>query len=88
MIIPNDITKYGISLRDQFFDLSGLSSYSSLKVPTLRSYIRFEGLPCFKVKGKILIKKSEFDQWIQRYRINKNQELDAVVDGILGDLKG
>jgi hypothetical protein len=80
MILPDKIN-------DQFFDLKGLEAYSALKVPTLRDHIRAGDLPCFKVKGKILIRRSEFDAWIEGYRLNKKQNLNNLVDDVLKDLK-
>lgn len=76
-----------ITLKDQYFDLRGLEGYSSIKVPTLRDHIRSGSLPCFKVKGKILVKRSEFDAWLEGYRVNKKQDLNNVVDEILTSLK-
>ena len=87
MIIPDNIAEHVIILKDQYFDLKGLATYSALKVPTLRDYIKSGSLPCFKVKGKILIKQSEFDAWLEGYRINKKQELNNIVDGVLNSLK-
>ena len=87
MILPDSITETVISLKDQYFDLQGLSVYCSLKVPTLRDHIKSGSLPCFKVKGKILIKKSEFDTWLEVHRLNKKQELDGLIDGVLESLK-
>ena len=87
MLLPDNIAEYGITLKDQYFDLKGLSLYSALKIPSLRDYIRYKGLPCFKVKGKILIKKSEFDRWIEGYRVDKKKDLDQLVNGVLKDLK-
>ena len=72
---------------DQYFDLRGLSAYSALGVATLRDYIRSDALPCFKVKGKILIKKSEFDTWVERYRINQAQDINSIVDGVMESLE-
>ena len=86
MIIPSTIAEPVITLKDQFFDLRGLAVYSAMGVPTLRDYIRDEKLPCFKVKGKYLIKRSEFDRWLERYRTNKCHDLDAIVDGAMSDL--
>jgi hypothetical protein len=80
------ITIADIALKDQYFDLKGLSVYAAMGVPTLREYIRSEGLPCFKVKGKLLVKRSEFDRWLERYRVNQAQDLDSIVDGALNDL--
>ena len=85
MIIPDDITKYGITLKDQYFDLQGLSLYSTYSVPCLRKYLK-QGLPHYK-HGKILIKRSEFDQWIKQFKISKH-ELNEYVDQVLADLKG
>ena len=79
MITPDNI-------KDRFFDLKGLEAYSSLRVPTLRDHIRSGDLPCFKVRGKILVRRSEFDRWIEQYRINKKQDLRNLVDDVLKNL--
>ena len=71
---------------DPLFDLKGLSQHSSLGVPTLRDHLRSGGLPHFKVKGKILIRLSEFDAWLESLRVNKKQELDALVNDVIGSL--
>jgi len=71
---------------DGYFDLKNLSAYCSLGVPTLRDYLRSGGLPHFKLKGKILVKKSEFDQWLESFRIKTNQELNGIIDSVLESL--
>ena len=88
MIIPDNIIEPAISLKDQYFDLRGLEAYSALKVPTLRDYIKSGDLPCFKVKGKILIRKSEFDTWLEDYRVNRAKEINDIVDDVMSSLKG
>lgn len=85
--IPDDITGTAIALKDQYFDLKGLSAYSSMAVPTLRDYISTGQLPCFKLKGKFLIKRSEFDTWLEGFRLNKGQDLNDLVDGAMASLK-
>lgn len=87
MIIPENIVEPAISLKDQYLDLKGLEAYSALKVPTLRDYIKSGDLPAFKVKGKILIKLSEFDAWLENYRINKKKDINNIVDEVLNSLK-
>ena len=87
MQIPDNMILPAIGLKDQYFDLRGLEAYSALKVPTLRDHIRSDALPCFKVKGKILVKRSEFDNWLEGYRLNKKQDLNTVVDEVLSSLK-
>lgn len=76
-----------LSDTNRLLDLKRLSEYSSLGIPTLRDYIRSAGLPHFKLKGKILVRTSEFDQWLESFRIDKKQELDCLVDGIINSLK-
>jgi hypothetical protein len=88
MIIPDNIIERAISLKDQYFDLRGLETYSALKVSTLRDYIRCADLPHYKLKGKILIRKSEFDTWLEGYRVNKKQDLDNIIHEVMGSLKG
>lgn len=66
--MPDDIAEPVIALKDQYFDLKGLSAYSALAVSTLRDYIRKGRLPCFKLEGKILVRRSDFDQWIDQFR--------------------
>lgn len=87
MQIPSNIIE-PTSLKDGYLDLPGLAKYCSLKVPTLRGHIRSGDLPAYKVKGKILIRKSEFDLWISAFRINKKQNLDTLADDVLKSLKG
>jgi hypothetical protein len=86
MIIPEAIVEPAISLKDQFFDLRGLSVYSSLGVGTLRDHIKSGELVAYKVKGKILIKKSHFDVFIEGFKIK--QSLGNIVDEIMDSLKG
>lgn len=76
-----------ISLKDQYFDLRGLSVYSSLGVGTLRDHIRSGSLTAYKVKGKLLIKKSEFDSWIEGYRINRSKQINDIADDVMARLK-
>jgi excisionase family DNA binding protein len=71
---------------DQYFDLKNLSSYACLGVPTIRDYLKAGGLPHFKLKGKILVKKSEFDRWLESFRIKTNQELNGIIDSVLESL--
>ena len=51
---------------------------------TVRDYIKKEGLPCFKVRGKVLIKRSEFEDWLEHYRVVNR--LDEIVSDVLASL--
>ena len=69
--------------QDQFFDLKTLSQYSCLSVRTLRNYLG--KLPHYRVGGKLLIRKSEFDRFMDKYRVVDN--LNEVVEDILSEMK-
>jgi len=72
--------------QDQYFDLRALSDYSALAVPTLRDHLKTGRLPHFKVKGKLLVRRSEFDKWIEAFRVNPD-DVGRVVDQVMESLK-
>jgi excisionase family DNA binding protein len=87
LILPDNIAEKGITLEDGYFDLRGLSAYSALGVSTLRDYIRAGRLPAFKVKGKVLIRKSEFDRWMEAHRINRKLDIARIANEALRNLR-
>ena len=86
MRFPDDLILKDSTLKDQYFDLKGLSAYSSLSVSTLRDHIRSSGLPHYAVHGTILVKKSEYDRWVSGYRGNRTQDLGQVADEVLAEI--
>ena len=84
MILPDSIAEKGI-LKDQLFDLKRLSAYSSLSVSTLRHHVR-DGLPAYSVRGKILVRRSEFDRWLEGFRVSREQDLDQLADEIMAEI--
>jgi excisionase family DNA binding protein len=87
MNIPDEIVETRVFLKDQFLDLQGLSAYSSLCVSTIRDHIKKNRLPAFTVGGKILIKRSEFDDWMNRFRLNRRKDPDAIANEVVGSLQ-
>jgi hypothetical protein len=56
---------------DPFLSLRALAAYSDLSPRTLRTFLELppdEALPCYRLPGKILVRRSEFDAWISQYR--------------------
>ena len=92
MMIPDDIAT-GISMEDGYFDLKGLSAYSSLGISTLRFHIKENGLPVYTLRtergrtGKILVRRSEFDIWMSNRWKMKNVDVEAVADEIIENLR-
>ncbi len=62
---------------DPFFSLKGLAGYASLSRRTLQDLVNdtSDPLPSYRVGGKILVRKSEFDRWMTRRRNRKAQAL-------------
>lgn len=75
---------------EALFSLKALSSYSGLSVRTLRNHLRAadHALPHFRVGAKILVRRSEFDAWLSTFRFSATSRVDAIVDGVLADLRG
>ena len=83
--LPDDFVLKG-SPPEQYFDLRGLAAYASLSVSSLRAHIRSNHLPAYQVHGKILVRKSEFDKWLSRFRVDKAQDLNRIADEIIGEI--
>lgn len=74
----------------EWLSLRELAYYADISERTLRSWIHSptNPLPAVKVCGKILVRKSEFDAYLQQYRVKDNTGVDInslvqdVLDGI------
>ena len=73
---------------DPFLSLKALAAYSGLGVRTLRAYLTdiTHPLPCYRVGGKILVRRSEFDTWIARHRQVGCGDIDRLVADALKGL--
>jgi hypothetical protein len=77
-----------VDTNDGYLTLKGLADYSGLSVRTLRGYIAHKARPLahYRLIGKILVKRSEFDAWMQQYRREVPCQIDAIVDDVLKGL--
>lgn len=73
---------------DPFLALTALAAYSGLSVRKLREYLddAAHPLPCYRVGGKILVRRSEFDAWIARHRQVGRADVDQIVADVLRTL--
>jgi hypothetical protein len=73
---------------DPFLSLRALASYSGFSVRKLREYLDDSAhpLPCYRVGGKILVRRSEFDAWITRYRQQGRADVAAIVADVFNGL--
>lgn len=74
---------------DPYLTLKALATYSGLSVTRLRGVIRdpLYPLPHHRVGGKILVRVSDFDGWMQHYRRVGVFDVDRIVDDAMRDLQ-
>jgi hypothetical protein len=74
---------------DPFLSLQALATYSGLSRRKLRDYLTDPAhpLPCYRIGGKIVVRRSEYDAWAARYRQVGNADLDKVVAETLRGLR-
>jgi hypothetical protein len=57
---------------DPYLSLRALSEYSSLSVRTLRAFLErvppTQALPCYRLAGKVVVRRSDFDRFMTQYR--------------------
>lgn len=72
--------------RREWLGLRDLTAYAAVSERTLRSWIKLpsDPLPAVRAGGKILIRRTEFDAWLGRRRIDPLPSLD--VDAIVREL--
>ena len=73
---------------DPYLSLVGLAGYSGLSVRKLRAHLAdvMHPLPCYRVGGKILVRRSEFDAWMAAYRQRGRVDVDRLVDEVVKEL--
>lgn len=73
---------------DSYLSLRALSAYAGLSVRRLRDYLvdPASPLPHYRIGGKILVKRSEFDTWISAFRAAQRSRVEEIVAGVLRSL--
>ncbi len=76
------------SLLDPFLSLKALAAYSGLSVRKLRDHLNdpVHPLPHYRVGGKVVVRRSEFDAWMVRYRRLGRGDVEKVVSDVLRGL--
>ena len=73
---------------DAYLPLRALSTYAGLSVRTLRTYLAHPScpLPCYRIGGKVLVRRSEFDQWARQFRAVPSSKVETLVTEALRGL--
>jgi len=74
---------------DPFLSLRTLASYSCVSVRKLREYLHdpVHPLPHYRVGSKIVVRRSEFDRWMQQFRRRGEADVERVVSEVLRDIE-
>ena len=71
----------------EWLGLRDLTCYANISERTLRSWIYspVDSLPATKVCGKVFVRKSDFDAYLERHRITplEQLDLDAIVEEVI-----
>lgn len=72
----------------EWMGLKQVTCYVNLSDRTVRSWIheRTDPLPAVRVRGKILVRRSELDAWLERRRLQSLEKfnLDAILKEVMG----
>lgn len=81
---PHDFFKIG------YLDLQALAAYSSCSVRWLRNRLvdRLHPLPHYRIEGKILVKRDDFDQWMSSFRvISQTDRVSEIVESVVAQIR-
>jgi excisionase family DNA binding protein len=75
-------------LPDQPLSLRALAQYAHLSERTLRKALKdpVNPLPYYRVGRKYLVRRSDFDAWLEHYRRSAATDVDHLVEEVLQDL--
>jgi hypothetical protein len=73
-----------------FLDLQALAAYSSCSVRWLRDRLvdLNRPLPHYRIEGKILVKRADFDQWLLASRVvSPGGEVRDIVESVMAQIQ-
>jgi excisionase family DNA binding protein len=73
----------------EWLDLRRLREYATVSNRTLRAWIHspVDPLPAVRVGTKILVRKSDFDRWLEQHAV-KPLDLDGIVEDVVRGVVG
>jgi excisionase family DNA binding protein len=79
-----------VTVDDRYLSLRSLAAYAGVSVRTLRGLLvrRHGPLPHYRMGGKILVRRSDFDRWAAEFKVVRpNVDLEAVVRDVVRGLE-
>ncbi len=76
------------SIGAEYLSLKALATYAGLSERTLRSYLSHavSPLPSYKIGGRVLVRKSDYDAWAARFRVVPQVAVDAIAGDMMRSL--
>lgn len=77
-------------IEPQYFNLKALAAYSSCSVRWLRYRLCDQNhpLPYYRIEGKILIKREDFDLWMSLFRrFSAANDVSTIVESVLTQIR-
>ena len=74
----------------EYFTLKMLAAYSSSSIRWLRARLTdsTNPLPHYRIEGKILVRRGDFDQWLAAHRVEgRAHNLDVFVDSLVAQVQ-
>lgn len=74
----------GPSARPEWMDLKSVTEYADVSVRTLGDWIRnsLDPLPASRVNKKLLIRRIDFDAYLERHRVQPDSLVDEIIEGL------
>jgi excisionase family DNA binding protein len=80
-----------VTVTDAYLPLRELARYSGISVRRLRAYLtdRANPLPHYRIGGRVLVRRSEFDAWAARFRVEQRgaEQLDRTLADVMAGLR-
>ena len=72
----------------EWMDLKALQGYACVSERTLREWIHraSDPLPASRVGTKILIRRTVFDDWLEKHQVRR-VDIGSIVDELVGELR-
>jgi excisionase family DNA binding protein len=70
----------------EYLSLTELAIYASVAKNTLKKWLK-GGMPYYKVNRCIRVRVDEFNDWMNRFRRGTSEDLDAMLDQVMKEVK-
>ncbi len=73
----------------EWMDIRALTQYAAISPRTVREWVHrpTNPLPAAQVGGKLLIRRTVFDEWMTKHLVRENASVDAIVNEVMADLR-